>query len=156
MNRDHDVLLLDFLLKEKVPLTSVFRLAEKTYLIPLSVFSYGLTPLEAVCKYLRENEHLRYTTIASLLARDQRNIRASCLNARAKLPFALKAKETDSFIPVMIFRDQKCSAEEALVGYLLFLRKWSAKDIAKALRLSVKTVYTVKYRLHKTMEGAHG
>ena len=66
-------------LKEKYGVSSneIFNLIEgkqiqKEILIPVSIFEAKLSPLEAICKYLKEELDLNYTKIALLLNRNNR------------------------------------------------------------------------------------
>jgi len=55
--------------KEKLPVK------ESKFLIPVSIFKdRKFSVLEALVSYLRDNFNLRYSEIATLLARDERNI----------------------------------------------------------------------------------
>ena len=55
--------------------------------IPISVFNNDkLSPLETICKYLKENTHKSYSEIATLLNRNDRTIWTTYNNAKKKLP----------------------------------------------------------------------
>jgi hypothetical protein len=133
-------------------LKEAFSKLASPYFLPLSIFSTRLTPLQSLCKYLKDNEGLRFSDIARLLRRDQRNIRAAYVKAKKKHPRSYQPIEEKCYIPISICRHE-LSLQEAIVGYLLLVKRWDVRSTAKALKRSEKTIYTIKYQLRDKMEG---
>ena len=87
--------------------------------IPLSVFeNKGLSALELICKYLKEEKKLGINQIAELLQRDYRTIWTTYSKANKKRKARLIISETKLTIPVSVIADRKLSVLEAIVSYL--------------------------------------
>src|SRR4030042_5451958 len=113
---------------------SVFYLnlkyAGETYL-PASIFRNELTPLQIVVKYLRESLSKSNKQIAMLLNRDLRAIWATYKSVeKIKIEWKEGSEGPDIQIPLEIFRDEKLTAFEALVTFLLDL-ELNYSDIAR-------------------------
>ena len=75
----------------------------KEILLPLSIFkAEGLSALEAICKYLKEELELTYSKIASLLNRNNRTIWATYNNAIKKSKEKLFVEKSEFFVPISI------------------------------------------------------
>ncbi len=73
--------------KHRFTYSQILGLTEKRpdLSIPLKIFTdRKLGPLEAIIKYLKENQKMRFSEIAKLLNRNQRTIWASYHNAKKK------------------------------------------------------------------------
>lgn len=113
--------------------------------IPASIFSYDLSPAEAIVKYLKEDKELRYKEIGGMISRDERGVWGSYKRAVKKHPGRLDIKENDVFIPVSVFRNKK-SIFESLVSYLIDVKKMKGSEAARLLDKSSSTVWTVYNR----------
>lgn len=120
----------------------------KEIFVPASVFSYNLSPAEALVKYLKEEKELRYKEIAELIGRDERGVWGSYKRALRKHPERLKVREVDVMVPVSVFRSNK-SILESLVSYLIDIKKMKGSEVAKLLNKSASTVWTVYNRSKK-------
>ena len=121
---------------------------EEEFLIPLSVFSSKLGPLQALVKYLKEELNLRYNKIASLLNRDNKVIWVSYKEAKKKLAERFKLKDEPYFIPVSVFGNIKLSILENLVCYMKE-KGISHTKISKLLNRKTSTVFTAYSRAKK-------
>ncbi|HJX05878.1 MAG TPA: hypothetical protein VJ461_04145 [Candidatus Nanoarchaeia archaeon] len=116
--------------------------------LPISIFKNKLTPLQVVIKYLRENLSKSNKQIAMLLGRDQRAIWSTYKSVeKAKIEWK---EDSDIQVPLEIFRDEKLSAFEALVIFLLNL-ELNYSDIARLLGKDPRTIWTVYSRAKKKM-----
>lgn len=143
-------------LKEKYNVSSneIFNLAEgkeiqKEALIPISIFESKLSPLEAICKYLKEELDLNYAKIALLLNRNSRTIWTTYNNAVKKKKEKLPVKESKFFIPISVFKDRKLTALEALVAYLKDNFNLRYSEIAVLLARDERNIWTVYNRCKK-------
>jgi hypothetical protein len=97
--------------------------------IPLSIFVSGLTPTQAVVKFLRENCKFKLVDVSQMLNRDQRGIWCSYDKVKRK-----KSLVKEGFqVPVEIFSDRRFSVFESLTKYLSELN-YSTFEISKLLR----------------------
>ncbi|MFH1585225.1 MAG: LamG-like jellyroll fold domain-containing protein [archaeon] len=114
--------------------------------IPLQIFNQGISPLEAICKYMKE-KGLIFREIAELLNRDERTIWTSYKNAIGKREKEIKVKD-DVLVSTEIFRDRRFSVLESLVVYLKD-RQFSNSEIAKLLGKDQRNTHTVYIRAVK-------
>ena len=121
----------------------------KEILIPISIFEAKLSPLEAVCRYLKEELDLGYTKIALLLNRDSRTIWTTYNNAAKKRKEKLSVKESKFSIPVSVLKDRKFSVFEILVAYLKDNFNLHYSEIAVLLARDERNIWTVYARAKK-------
>ncbi|MBD3203703.1 hypothetical protein GF327_05370 [Candidatus Woesearchaeota archaeon] len=120
---------------------------ENNIQIPVQIFSYDLSPLESIVKYLKENIRLNYHDIGVILNRDERTIWKTYNNSKKKNKDLLIIKKEKYFIPVKEFSNRKFSILESICLYLIeFL---SIPDIARLLNKNPSSMYTVKNRAIK-------
>ena len=133
----------------------IFNLIErkpfsKEILIPVSIFEAdGLSALEAVCKYLKEELDLNYSKIALILNRDSRTIWTTYNIARKKRKERLPARESKFSIPASIFTDRKLSVLEAIAGYLRDNFNLRYSEIAALLNRNERNMWAVYSRYKK-------
>ena len=118
---------------------------EKEYLIPLSIFSHDLGPLQSLVKYLKEESDLKYITIAALLNKDNKVIWRTYQESRKKQREPFIIKEEKHFIPISIFKPKERSTLENLVIYLKN-QSLSFTEIASLLNRKVSTIFTAHKR----------
>ena len=121
------------------------RFLAKEPRVPVSIFNPHLSPLEAIVKYLRENEGRRLVEIAKLTGRDQRAIGVTYRRAKNKHPGRLAAPQTRITFPVRLLQDRACSPAEQLVRYLR-QQELSFAEIARILNRDDRTIWTVHKR----------
>jgi len=115
--------------------------------IPISVFNNNkLSPLETICKYLKENAHKTYHEIAELLNRNDRTIWTTYNNAKKKLPEQLIIKDLEISIPISIFKERKLSVLESIAVYLKDELGLTLHKIAELLNRNDRTIWTVYNR----------
>jgi len=119
--------------------------------IPVSVFKAGLSSLELIVKYLKEELEYSNKRIALLLLRSPQNIWITYRNAKQKYDKKLIVKESPYDIPLRILADEKLSTLEAIVRYLKDTHKLKYKEIAEILHRNEKTITTVYYRGKKRL-----
>lgn len=123
---------------------------EEEILVPVNIFSYNLSPLEALVKYLKENKRLRNSKIAAELNRKNQVIWISYRNAKKKRSEAF-SEEAKLKVPLSIFKESSLSILETLVLYLK--KNNSIKELSVMLKKSPSTIYTVLNRARKKENG---
>ena len=123
----------------------------KQIFIPASIFSFVLSPAEAIVKFLKENYDLKYSEIAKLIQRDERGIWGSYRRANKKLPSKIIPKQPDILIPISVFTN-KNSIFESLVVYLRDTRNMKGTQIAQLLNKKPSTIWTVYNRAKQKNE----
>lgn len=114
-------------------------------LIPVSIFSVGLCPSEALTKYLKEEKQLTYHEIAVLIHRNERGVWANYQRAVKKRASRLEISETDS-VAVSVFQNDGLSILECLVSYLKDVRHLKNSKIAKLLNKNPSNIWVVYKR----------
>ena len=144
-------------LKEKYNVSSneILGLIEKKpvskeILIPVSILgTKGLSALEAICKYLKEELEFNYAKIALLLNRNNRTIWTTYNNAVKKKKEKIPVKESRFFVPVSVFKDRKFSVLEVIVSYLKDNFNLRYSEIAALLARDERNIWTVYNRYKK-------
>jgi hypothetical protein len=134
--------LLKYLVKYKDEVTEV----------PVSIFRIGLSPLQAIVKYLVENKGHNYSLIAKLLGRDQRTIWNTYTNANSKHPESIVVEDTNYYVDMSVFKNRKLSFLENLCCYLLDTYSLNYHKIALILGKDDRTIWTVCKRAEKKNE----
>ena len=153
ISKDEEVRLLKLLIgivKKKYNLSSadVLNLTQEEIMIPCTIFTKRLSPLETDVKYLKENLELDYTKIGELLGRNKKTIWQAHKNAAKKYPRMFKPEETEYNVPIYILKDD-LSILEATVAYLKEEYKLSYHDIGELLQRNERTIWTVYHRAQK-------
>lgn len=143
-------------MKTKYELSSadIIQLTKQSVIIPLCIFTKWLSSLEAIVKYLKENQGMRLKQIADLLNRDQRTIWGAYARSRKKHKEPLLIKPC-KHIPASIFRDRNLSVLESLTLYLKEEEKLNLSEIARLLQRDPRTIWTVYHRLKKKVKKQH-
>jgi DNA-directed RNA polymerase specialized sigma24 family protein len=115
------------------------------------VFKQNIGAAEALCKYLRENEGMRFSEIARLLKRDQRTVWVSYKGAVKKKEEKIEIGKTEVSIPVKIFADRRLSILESLVYYLR-KKRLSNAEVAEILGRDQRNVWTLYSRALKKLK----
>lgn len=115
---------------------ALFQEAKNEALIPVSIFSHALPPMGALTKFLRENEHLSYQEIATILHRDQRSIWASYQRAGRRWKARFTPTAETYFLPLSLFQDRSFSILESVVLHLHEVYHLSPKQMGKLLHKS--------------------
>lgn len=109
--------------------------------IPVSIFaSKELGILEALVKYLKENQNLELKNIALMLNRDQATVWNSYNDACKKHPEMFKTNSHEFFIDISIFHNRELAPLQALVKHLKE-SGISFNRIAELLNRDYKTVW---------------
>lgn len=119
--------------------------------LPVNIFTNGISGLEAISKYLKENSKLKFCQIAKLLNRDDRTIWDAYHNAKLKSDenFAAIPGSSCLQIPLQIFNDRTLSVLETLTSYLKEELNLRYCQIASLLNKDARTIWTVYSRAKK-------
>lgn len=160
MNLKDDVLLKVFdlvvdELKSKYKLSSsdIIQLTKQSIMIPLCIFTKRLSSLEAIVKYLKENQGMRLKQIADMLNRDQRTIWGAYNRSKKKHKDMLLIKPC-KYIPASILTNRKLSVLEALTFYLEE-ENLNLSEIARLLHRDPRTIWTINNRLKKKVKNEY-
>jgi len=117
--------------------------------IPLSIFRDNkLGPAEVLCKYLKENEGMKFSEIAETIGRDQRTVWNNYNNALKKKKGRLVVTE-GMVIPVNVF-NSGLSILEAIVYYLR--KDMGNLEIAELIGKDNRNVWTLYSRAKKKVK----
>ena len=118
--------------------------------IPISAFDNDeLGCLETIVKYLKEEFNFRFHQIALILNRDDRTIWATYNAACKKRQKKLDVKESQFFIPTLIFKDRRFSVLESIVRYLKDDFNLRYSEISNLLNRDQRNIWTICYRAAK-------
>ncbi len=120
--------------------------------IPLSIFcEKKLGVLEALVKYLREEEGLTLKEIALIIKKDNKSLWVSYNNARKKVkkPFV----ELNDFVPLRLFSGSRLSCFESIVLNLKDKYGVSYNRMAVVFGRSYKTIWTTYKRAKRKYNG---
>ena len=122
----------------------------KEILLPVFIFEIkGLSALEAICKYLKEELGLVYSKIALLLDRNSRTIWTTYNNALSKTKEKFVSKDSKFFVPVSVFRNRKLSVLENIVSYLKDNFNLRYSEISVLLNRDERNIWTAYNRARK-------
>lgn len=122
----------------------------KTDELPTELFkTKKLSNLEAIVKYLRENQELTYKEIAKKLNRNPMTLAVTYKNAKLKHPKKIKITEHET-IPYTAFKKNLSILE----GAALWLKFKGCKQIqiAKMLGKDPRTIWTIISRAEKKIK----
>ena len=121
-------------------------------LIPITIFSNdGLSALETIVKYLKEEEGLRNSSIARILGRTPASVWITYRNAARKIVDRLPLAVTDIYIPTSVIASGKLSVLESVAQHLHEDLGLSYRKIADLLNRDERTIWTVCYRARKKL-----
>ena len=113
------------------------------------VWTKGLSALEVIWKYMKEEVEFNYAKIALLLNRNNRTIWTTYNNAVKKKKEKIPVKESRFFVPVSVFKDRKFSVLEVIVSYLKDNFNLRYSEIAVLLARDERNIWTVYNRSKK-------
>ena len=117
--------------------------------IPLGVFNQGISPAEALAKYLKENMKMRFSEIANKINRDERTIWINYRDANKKKKEKMRI-EKKMFVSIEIFADRRLSILESVVYY--FKEKgYRNIEIAEMLGRDQRNISTLYLRIKKKL-----
>lgn len=122
---------------------------QKEIIVPVGIFANDvLGSLEAIVKFLKEEEKLKFSKMGKMLNRSNKTIWATYHNSIKKMPSPFGLISRDILIPVSIFANRSFSTLESLVGFLKDNDN-SNHEVALMLRLDDRTIWTVYDRVKK-------
>lgn len=110
-----------------------------------------LSSLEAIVKYLRENENKRYKEISRLTSRNETSLPNTYKSARTKKSERLQITNPEKTIPFYIF-SKKLSILEAICNHL-YSTGLKYSEIGKLIGKDQRTIWTVCNRARKKLGG---
>ncbi|MBN1503088.1 hypothetical protein JW930_06080 [Candidatus Woesearchaeota archaeon] len=143
---------LNFLKKEyNLSFSQICELVEqdRDILVPVQIFSFDLSPLESLVKFLKENRDFNYHKIGILLNRDERTIWITYKNAIKKQKDKFIVKKIKYLVPVEKLQNRKYSVLESLCSYLIMKENLSINDISILLNKNPSSIWTVYKRYLK-------
>ena len=137
---------------EKIDLLAslVLSIKEKTSLgIPIAIFdNEKLSIFEALAKYMKENLHLRFVMIGSMLKRSDKTIWTTYKKAKEKFPEPFPSADSDINIPIEKFSNRKLTIFEILVDYLKSINLTN-HEVGVRLHRDDRTIWSVYDRTKK-------
>ncbi len=137
---------------EKIELLASLLLSikEKTSLdIPIAIFDNDkLSIFEALAKYMKENLHLRFVMIGSMLKRSDKTIWTTYSKVRQKMPLPFSSVASDINVPLSSFSDRTFTIFESLVDYLKSIGLTN-HEIGVRLHRDDRTIWSVYDRTKK-------
>lgn len=130
----------------------IFQGIKQELSIPLSIFSHHLHPAEALCKYLKENEHLSNREIAQLLSRNNKSVWATYQRAIKKKKIKFIKKQEKYFLPISVFQNRSYSFLEAIIHYLNSVYHLTNPEIGKLLSKSANSMAVLAKRAREKSE----
>lgn len=119
--------------------------------VPVSIFVKQLSALEAIVKYLRENESLRNNRVAELLGRTPASVWITYRNANRKMGKRLAADDAELFVPTDVISSGELSVLESIAMYLHEEQGLSYKRVGQVLKRDERTIWTVCSRARKKL-----
>ncbi len=132
---------------------SLYMDAKQERVIPLSIFSTKLYPVEALCKYLKEEEKLSYAEIAQLLQKNTQTVWASCQRARKTVKKHFGKVQGKYSIPLLVLQDSSLTITEHIVFYLHAVYNLSNPSIAEVLHKSPNSIAVLFKRAREKKHG---
>ena len=119
--------------------------------VRVEIFSTGLSPGEALTKYLKEVHGLSYHSIGQAISRDERGIWGTYKRATQKMkqPFTFTTPPR-YLIPVSHFADRSLSILQVAVKELHSVAGMRFSEIARLLDKSYSTIYSTYSRPSRT------
>lgn len=122
--------------------------------IPVSIFSGELSPLEATVKYLISEKNHSYSECGRLLNKDRQVIWTTFKRAEKKSEKKFQNLASKYSIPLSELNSETKSMAELVVSYLKNKHSLKITEIAKLLKRSQKTIWTLQKRAEKKGEDA--
>ena len=120
--------------------------------VPLNIFCNGLSGLEAISKYLKDVNKLKYCEIAKLIDRDDRTVWGAYSNASKKYNAGFNSENSNFNIPLSIFNKRPLSILETLTGFLKEDLNLRYCEIASLINKDQRTVWTAYNRAKKKIK----
>jgi len=116
---------------------------------PITILKAGLSSLEAIIKFLKENRNCSYKEIKRLLKRNPKTLAVTYREAKKKLPekFSKYICANKKRIPYSVF-NEKLSILESICTYLKS-EKRSYSEIGRLIDKDPRTIWTVCKRAEK-------
>jgi len=124
------------------------RHKEDVIQVPVSIFKIGLSPLQAVVKYLADKGY-SYSEISKRINRDPRTVWNTHRIASGRYSGIIVADETRYSIDLEMFKDRKLSFLEHLCDFLKGEYNLRYSQIANLIGKDARTIWTVCKRAEK-------
>jgi len=113
--------------------------------IPCSVFQEGLSGLEAIIKYLKEEQKLSFSEISKLLNRDPRTVWTTYNKTKTKQITKIKKLGKATSFSTEIIKKRNYSVLESVAQHLKN-KGLTVKEISEELGRNKQTIWTVLRR----------
>lgn len=131
------------LFKEFLKYLADQKSGNKELQLPVDIFNNKkLSSLEAICKYLKENENFSFYQIAEILNRDNKTAWGTYDKAKKKLSSKFVINEPKYFIPISIFKNRKLGVLELICLYLKDNYGLTYHQIAVMLNRNDRTIWS--------------
>jgi len=118
-------------------------------MLPVTIFSNDkLSPLEAIVKYLREEDKLTNSKVALLLGRSPAAVWITYRNAKQKMPGRLSVAKTGVFLSTELIASGKLSVLESVCTHL-HDSGMTYNKIGHLLHRDERTIWTAVNRARK-------
>lgn len=124
------------------------RLSKDSRSIPLSVFRCGLSGLEAVTVFFKDQRQWSISRLSKELNRKPSTLYTTYANAKRKLVSEMDVSDFSNAIPVEVIANRDFSVLELVVSYLKDTQGIALPRIATLLGRNYSTVKTV-YRRYR-------
>ncbi|HII69598.1 TPA: hypothetical protein HA270_07005 [Candidatus Woesearchaeota archaeon] len=114
--------------------------------VPVSIFSQGLSPLESVTTYLSENMSMDERAIAKALHKQSSSIRTAYQSAKRKLHGQLSAQPSPYGLPLSSLASDSLSILELVSSHLHDKHGLSFRAVGRLLGKNERTIWTAAHR----------
>jgi hypothetical protein len=115
--------------------------------VPVSMFATTLTPLEALTKYLRDQECLPFKNIAVVVHRNESTVRNTHKRAVEKYGGVLPLYPCVYWFPLSVLADRRLTLYEHVVAHLWYRCHLRSAEIARVLRRDQAMILNVLHRI---------
>jgi hypothetical protein len=136
-------------LKYKLSDADFFTDLQEEEVIPVSIFSKNLAPLETIVKYLKENRNYTLSKISRFLARSEKTIWQAYNSSLGKKKEAFTDFDFKYIVPLSAISDRKYTVFELLILYLVEQYHLKYSEVADLLKRDDRTVWVVYHRATK-------
>lgn len=140
-------------LRYGIAFPEVMSAAKGDALVPDTAFIRGVGILEAVVKYLKEQQGLPNRRIARLTGRDSRSVWQAYSKASKKHPGKLALGSAKAYIPVSVLRKKGSGVLEAVAEYMKDSLGMTYHEIAVSLKRDDRTIWTA-YNRRRRKDGS--
>ncbi len=117
--------------------------------VPISIFSEELSPFESIVKYLIQEKNFSYSECGRILNKDRQVIWTTFKRTEKKSHKKFSSLVSKYSIPISELNSETKSMAEIIVFYLKNTHSLKLTEIARLLKRSQKTIWTLQNRAEK-------